>query len=191
MRFCELPGLSDWTRDRSALPTEVKTNSAQRWECAANEMFSIKLTVGWHQLRIDRRRLLLGSGRMCFNPKKKMERVSLFASSISENIDIDWSAHHLFFFLRRWTMTSRPEMRAKGAGSNFWTFRKKYLCCAQRQRLLAIVERYRSGHTATDFHIIIKCPSVAIRRSAGPPGPKIVAGNFSTSLTFSVEEKIH
>ena len=96
-----------------------------------------------------------------------------------------------FFFRRRWTMTSRPEMRAKGAGSNFWTFRKKYLCCAQRQRLLAIVERYRSGHTATDFHIIIKCPSVAIRRSAGPPGPKIVAGNFSTSLTFSVEEKIH
>ena len=127
----------------------------------------------------------------CVLIQKKMERVSLFASSISENIDIDWSAHHLFFFLRRRTMTSRPEMRAKGAGSNFWTFRKKYLCCAQRQRLLAIVERYRSGHTATDFHIIIKCPSVAIRRSAGPPGPKIVAGNFSTSLTFSVEEKIH
>ena len=190
MRFCELPGLSDWTRDRSALPTEVKTNSAQRWECAANEMFSIKLTVGWHQLRIDRRRLLLGSGRMCFNPKKKWSacRSSL---RLFLKILISIEALIIFFFSSPLDDDVTARMRAKGAGSNFWTFRKKYLCCAQRQRLLAIVERYRSGHTATDFHIIIKCPSVAIRRSAGPPGPKIVAGNFSTSLTFSVEEKIH
>ena len=121
---------------------------------------------------------------------KKMERVSLFASSISENIDIDWSAHHLFFLPRCLLDDDVTARNAReGGGLQLLNIRKKYLCCAQRQRLLAIVERYRSGHTATDFHIIIKCPSVAIRRSAGPPGPKIVAGNFSTSLTFSVEKK--
>ena len=176
MWFCELPGLSDWTRDRSALPTEVKTNSAQRWECAANEMFSIKLTVGWHQLRIDRRRLLLGSGRMCFNPKKKMERVSLFASSISENIDIDWSAHHLFFFFAAGRWRHGPKCARRGRAPTFEHFGRN-ICvahsgsgCWQSSKDIGRGTQRRISTSSSNVHLL---PLDALR---GPQGRKSSLG---------------